>query len=229
MAQVPVIVISSSRAGAGKTTLALNLAAALWQDKYKVKLFAPDNEKISTFLEARRQLNKKRGVHLPVPQIISTISEIETPDSPETVLVADIPTAANTEYLQVFSSAHTLITVARTKEDIDWPLSDPYLNLIWNAKKNIAARGIKYLNWIVVENEQRPQNEPLTNILASLSRRYGFRVSPPLKNREAYTHINEGYCAADMVDEKAGLKMAMADVYARREILTLTDFMWQQK
>jgi hypothetical protein len=45
--------------------------------------------------------------------------------------------------------------------------------------------------------------------------------------REAFCHIQDGFCAADMLLAPQFFKMTMADVYARREILTLTDFLWK--
>ncbi|MBR3502563.1 MAG: hypothetical protein IKO06_06620, partial [Alphaproteobacteria bacterium] len=53
MTETPVIVISSAKAKSGKTTLTLNLAAALWADGYKVQLFAPESDDIRRFLQQR--------------------------------------------------------------------------------------------------------------------------------------------------------------------------------
>lgn len=227
MSKIPVIVISSPKAGTGKTTLALNLAAALWADGYKVFLFAPDND-VAQFLQKRREFCREHNIELPIPQVVSQLSELPQEPVEKTVLIADIPTERNDIYAKIFNQAHTLITVVDNPSDVNWNMSDGYINLIWNVKKSIAAHGIKYLNWIVVADLK---DENATDWSASMNdsaRKYGFRIAPPLKYRLAYQHLQDGYCAADMVTDNKVFAMTFADVYARREILKLTDDLWRQ-
>lgn len=224
--ETPVIVISSSVKGVGKTTLALNLAAALWSDSYQVKLLAPHNLSVKQFMEQRRILREQSGTDLPLPEIIENLPNAENSNE-KTVIIADIPTDNMADYAAVFAKAHTLITVGRTAEDFEWPLTHPYINLIWEAKKNIAARGIKYLNWIAVLNGV-DDDADIKAGLATATKRFGFRVAEPLHDREAFRYVENGYCAADMANFRKLFKMSMSDVYARREILTLTDFLWQK-
>lgn len=224
--ETPVIVISSSVKGVGKTTLALNLAAALWSDSYQVKLLAPHNPLVEQFMEQRRILREQSGTDLPLPELIENLSDAES-NNEQTVIIADIPTDKMADYAAVFAKAHTLITVGKTVEDFEWPLTHPYINLIWEAKKNIAARGIKYLNWIAVLNGVDDDADIKTG-LAAATKRFGFRVAEPLHDREAFRYVENGYCAADMANFRKLFKMSMSDVYARREILTLTDFLWQK-
>lgn len=226
MQEIPIIVISSATPNVGKTTLALNLAAALWSDGYKVKLLAPHNAKVGYFLEQRQNLCRQTGVELPLPELIEQIEDNVEP-AEKTVIIADIPTAENEKYANVFAKAHTLITVATDVADLEWPLTHPYVSLIWEAKKNIAARGIKYLNWIAVLNQV--EDEVDLSQLQDAVKRFGFRVAEPLHYRQAFQYIENGYCAADMAQFRKLFKMSMPDVYARREILTLTDFLWQNK
>lgn len=225
--ETPVIVISSSVKGVGKTTLALNLAAALWSDSYTVKLFAPHNETVRQFMEQRRNLRTQSGVDLPLPVLIDDFSEANL-GGDKTVVIADIPSDDAESCAEVFTKAHTLITVGKSAADFEWPLTHPYINLIWEAKKNIAARGIKYLNWIAVLNQTCEDGEAIKQSLAAATKRFGFRVAEPLHDREAFRYIENGYCAADMANFRKLFKMSMSDVYARREILTLTDFLWQK-
>ncbi|MBR3675619.1 MAG: hypothetical protein IKN71_00585 [Alphaproteobacteria bacterium] len=227
MQETPIIVISSAIPNVGKTTLALNLAAALWSDNYKVKLFAPHNAKVRYFLEQRENLRRQTGVELPLPELIEQIENNDEP-AEKTVIIADIPTSENEKYAAVFAKAHTLITVAGNAADLHWPLTHPYVSLIWEAKKNIAARGIKYLNWIAVLNQINGEGADSTSQLQDAVKRFGFRVAEPLHYRQAFQYIENGYCAADMAKFRKLFKMSMSDVYARREILTLTDFLWQK-
>ena len=225
--EIPVIVISSSVKGTGKTTLALNLAAALWSDSYRVKLLAPHNPQVAQFMEQRQILREQSGIDLPMPELIADLNNVDE-SAEKNVIIADIPTENAADYAFVFAKAHTLITVGKAVQDFEWPLSHPYINLIWEAKKNIAARGIKYLNWIAVLNQADEASADIKQSLAAATKRFGFRVAEPLHDREAFRYIDNGYCAADMADFRKLFKMSMSDVYARREILTLTDFLWQK-
>lgn len=227
MSEIPVIVISSPQQQSGKTTLALNLAAALWSDGYHVNLFMPENTVVDDFISRRLEFCMRYKISLPAPRSITDLSDMVPSSDTKEVIIADIPTAQNEKYADIFSKAHTLITIADKPSVMQWELNDPYLNLIWQAKKNIAARGIKYLNWIAVANLKSEKD--WRSSLDDLSHRYGFRIAPPLKNRQAYRHTDEGYCAADMTGNSKIFKMSFEDVYARREILKLTDFLWQQK
>lgn len=221
---VPLIAISSPKAGAGKTTLAFNLATALLRDGYKVGVYSQNT---ADFLQKRKELSKNN----PTLKMLRNISKENLfTDIYEdcSAVIADVPTEQNSEFLPVFSKAHTLITLVQNENDIKWQPSDAYLNLIWNVKKHQAAAGIKCLNWVVIENKAAAENDSLSILLQQQSRRFGFRTAAALQNRESYRHIKDGYGAADLISSKA-LNMSMADVYARRELLVLADFIWQHK
>lgn len=227
MSNIPVIVISSSVAGVGKTTLMLNLAAALWSDGYQVRLFAPHNPTVENFIKQRRILREQSNTDLPMPILMHNFNT-DVQDADNAVILADIPTAENAAYKHIFTKAHTLISVATNPKDLQWELTNPYMNLVWETKKSVAARGIKYLNWIAVLNMASEQQPAAVSELALAAKRFGFRVAEPVQTRDAFRYIENGYCAADMAEFRKLFKMSMADVYARREILTLTDFLWQK-
>ena len=179
--ETPIIVISSPRKGTGKTTLALNLAAALWSDGYKVGLFAPQNPEVKQFMEQRQILRSQSRMDLPMPYLLEK-SDLQADSSEKTVVIADIPTANATDYADIFAKAHTLITVGQTADDFDWQLTHPYVNLVWEAKKNIAARGIKYLNWIAVVNQTVDDDGNIKGYFSikdkNLRRRSNYRAAP---------------------------------------------------
>ena len=231
MANVPVIVISSSTPNVGKTLLAINLSAALWTDNYKVKLYAPQNKEIYEFLEKRKKLCSEKHIKMPMPEIIERITDNyiagDNDDNREkTVIIADIPTAENEKNAEVFSLAHTLISAGKKVEDLQWNFSDSYMELIWKTKKNIAAGGRKYLNWIAVLNSDVKLTDNYEQKLQNNARRYGYRVAEPLHYRRAFCSLDRGYCAADAAQFHKILPMSMEDVYARRDILKLTEFLW---
>lgn len=220
----PLIVISSKRAETGKTTLAFNLAAALLKDGYTVGIHSEFTE---IFLQKRQEL-LKTNTGLKMPRQLTKEDLLSDNFGDCSVVIADVPASQNEAFIPVFSKAHTLITLVQNRQDADWRSDDSYLNLIWTAKKNQAAAGIRYLNWIVVRNMADSADEEFGQELDKQSRRLGFRSRPVLENREVYTHIKEGFSVADQLSCKT-LQMSMADVYARRELLILADFMWQHK
>lgn len=224
MTDVPLIAISSPKVGAGKTTLAFNLIAALLRDGYRVGVYSQSAE---DFLQKRSALIQNNPT-MKMPENITKENLLAQNYGDVTAVVADIQTEQNKDFIPVFSRAHTLITIVQNSDDILWQPSDSYLNLVWNVKKHQAAAGIKYLNWVVVENKVVSEDDELSNQLVLQSRRFGFRPAPALEQRKAYTHIAEGYGAADLIGAKT-INMSMADVYARRELLVLADFVWQQK
>lgn len=224
MSEVPIIVISSPFVQCGKTTLSLNLAAALWNDGYQVSLFAPKNETVMQFLRQRRKLCADKKINLPMPKLIDNLSAKESDD--KEVFIAVIPAENMHDYEQIFNQAHTLVTIITSVKDAFFSAASDYLTLIWNAKKHIAARGVKNANWILVPYIAKNLDED-KNKLNEAARRYGFRVADILPYRDAYNHIKEGYCAADMKQYDSVFHMSFADVYARREILCLADFFWK--
>lgn len=227
--EIPVIAVTSQISGTGKTTLVLNLAAALWQDGYHVRLSLPDAE---TFLQKRRSFCQANSLSLPFPEIIAP-DKLFSPVSGENnkqAAIVEIPASANADNIPLLARAHTLLTVINNRSEVCWTPDNEYLNFIWQVKKAAALTGRKYLNWVVTENHVFSDDKEATEVPAEdFARRYGFRLSPALQCREAYRHVADGYCAADMLDFSGNLKMTLADVYARREILQLTDFMWRQK
>ena len=226
MTETPLIVVSSCEHEVGKTTVALNLAAALWSDGYKVKLFAPHNWAVADFMAKRRQMTEQCKADMPVPQIIENINgEFED----NSVIIAVIPSDKNEKYTDVFAAAHTLLSIGCEKKDFDWSFSHPYINLIWQVKKKAAARGVKHFNWIVVQNQIHDENEILSTDLQSRAKQLGYRLAEPLYWRNAYRYVTNGYCAADMAKCRQIFKMSMDDLYARREILNLTDDLWKHK
>ena len=228
MAEIPIIVISSSREGTGKTTLALNLAAAMWCDGYNVGLLTQNNVAVQNFMQKRREVCTQHNIKMPFPYLLQNMEELPFDTVEKSVIIADIAAADTQKYAAIFERAHTLITVAASREDLNWGINHPYANVVWQAKKLRAAKGMPFMNWIVVPDQLTAASVNFTDELGELAKRHGFRVAAPLHYRSAFQHITEGYCAADMAVFSKVFPMTLADVYARREILTLTDFLWQQ-
>ena len=220
----PLIAISSPKPGAGKTTLAFNLVSALLHDGYNVGIYSDFTPE---FLQKRLELQKSESA-LKLPQNSSKENLFAGNFNDCNAVIVEVTSAQNSDFIPILAQVHTLITLLKSENDLSWQPSDSYLNLVWNVKKQQAAHGIKYLNWAVAENELNSPTGILSQQLEQQSRRFGFRLAPALSKREAYTCIKYGYGAADLIST-GKLKMSMSDVYARRELLILADFIWQQK
>ena len=222
MNSLPIIVVSSPKEKSGSSVLALNLAGALWNDGYKVGLFSSDLSETDAFLKAREKFNKAKNAKIFMPK------RVENPAQSDEIsaLVADIKAKDYQQYEEAFNQAHTLITPLNSENDISWQANDAYLNFIWKIKKNQASRGIKYLNWIIVPYLKNDTPD-FSDKLQTQAKRFGFKIAPAIYYRDEYMHINEGYCASDLRDKKLEDMMTLKDVYARREILQLTDFIWK--
>ncbi len=220
----PIIVVSSPKPKIGNSVLSLNLAGALWNDNYDVGLFSSQQNKIDSFLKARAEFSKKNKADLIMPKHISEFNK----QLDISALVADISATDYNCHKDIFSNAHTLITPLNYKDDILWKSNDKYLNFIWDVKKVQASHGIKYLNWIIVPYIKDGNND-FSDELSEQAKKYGFRLAPAIYYREEYMHVKEGYCSADLQKNKLEKLMTMGDVYARREILQLAEFIWQKK
>ena len=222
MNSLPIIVVSSPKEKIGSSVLALNLAGALWNDGYKVGLLSSDASETATFLKERAKFSQAKNAKIFMPKQIQNLTQNTEIDA----IVADIKAKDYQQYEEVFNQAHTLITPLNSENDISWQANDAYLNFIWKIKKNQAARGVKYLNWILVPYLKQNTTD-FSDKLQTQAKRFGFKIAPAIYYRDEYMHINEGYCASDLRDKKLEDMMSLKDVYARREILQLTDFIWK--
>ncbi len=104
-----------------------------------------------------------------------------------------------------------------------------YANYIWDVKKYLAAQGKTYLNWIVAGNKVSALNSRNKTLvfeyLEKLSKLYGFRVCPGLKDRVIYKELFlEGLTVLDMQHEELRRRMSVSHIAAKREIRNLAEF-----
>lgn len=224
MVDTPIIVISSPKHKNGSSVLALNLAGALWNDGYQVGLFSSNPDEIRKFLVSRIKFCSSQNIKLAQPKLLTNINDL----AGLSAVIADISADKYQENEAIFNAVHTLITPLNNENDISWQPDDEYLNFIWKIKKNQASQGKKYLNWIIVPYLQKSGSVEFLH-LSEASRRYGFRIAPAIYYRDEYMHISNGFCSADLRDENLTHLMSLNDVYARREILKLADFIWKKQ
>lgn len=104
-----------------------------------------------------------------------------------------------------------------------------YANYIWDVKKFLAAQGKTYLNWIVTGNKISALNSRNKNMvfeyLEKLSKLYGFRICPGLKDRVIYKELFlEGLTVLDMHNNDLKRRMSVSHIAAKREIRALAEF-----
>ena len=206
MVDTPIIVISSPKRKNGSSVLALNLAGALWNDGYQVGLFSSNPDEIRKFLVSRIKFCSSQNIKLAQPKLLTNINDL----AGLSAVIADISADKYQENEAVFNAVHTLITPLNNENDISWQPDD------------------EYLNWIIVPYLQKSGSVEFLH-LSEASRRYGFRIAPAIYYRDEYMHISNGFCSADLRNEKLANLMSLNDVYARREILKLADFIWKKQ
>lgn len=221
-----IIVISSLNAQAGKTLLSAHLGVMLCKD-YKIAFFdsAGENSALASFVAARYHLNLSKNYRLQVP-VYHTLSKAELNNQAQNfdAVILDAPDP------KFFPEADVLITPLARKEGLNALSSAeaPFAALIWDSKKRRAAAGKNAFRWVVVPNDDYTPEQ--ARRLAETGRFVGFEVAPRLPRRTEFaTGLKTGITVADKDNESLGNLFAMADLYARRDLKKITDFIWQNK
>lgn len=223
MAQV--IVINSPNTQTGKTLFAAHLAVMLAKDYQTAVLDNVNNSPLAMFVAKRYTLNLGKDYNLPIPQYYSlrksVLSEI---DSRYDAIILDSPDA---EY---FQAADVVLTMLRGKDALQnlTAQNSLFASLIWEAKKQRAASGKNTFRWIVCPNDAySPEN---MQQLKNAGRFLGFMVAPLLNWREEYGKgFRQGVTVSDKDRPELKTLFDLPDLYARRNLKKLTDFIWQNK
>ncbi len=224
MAQV--IVISSLNAQSGKTLLSAHLSVMLCKD-YKTALFdsAAEKSPLAAFIAARYHLNLSKNYNLFVPAYHSlTKTELTNNLSHFDAVILDAPDP------NFFPEADVLITPVKGKSGLS-ALSEAkasFASLVWDAKKRRAAMGKNAFRWVVVPNDDFSSAEEQQ--LQKTGRFAGFEVAPRLPHRAEFeTGLKTGITVMDKDIKSLESLFKMPDLYARRDLKKITDFIWQNK
>ena len=224
MAQV--IVISSLNAQSGKTLLSAHLSIMLCKD-YKTALFdsAAEQSPLAAFIAARYHLNLSKNYNLFVPTYHSlSKTELTNNLSHFDAIILDAPDS------KFFPEADVLITPVKGKNGLDAlnGAKAPFAALVWDAKKRRAAMGKNAFRWVVVPNDDFSSVEEQQ--LKKTGRFAGFEVAPRLSRRAEFeTGLKTGVTVMDKDIKGLESLFKMPDLYARRNLKKLTDFIWQNK
>lgn len=101
-----------------------------------------------------------------------------------------------------------------------------YAEMVWDAKKNKAAKAAKPIDWIVIRNRLSPldahNKRRVEASIKELSRRVGFRFEPGLSERVIYRELFlKGLTLLDFGMEGVGGSMTMSHVAAKQELRDL--------
>ena len=101
-----------------------------------------------------------------------------------------------------------------------------YSEMVWEARKQKAAREHKSINWIVMRNRMSMINarnkQKVADGLKDLSTRLGFRLAPGFGERVIYRELFlSGLTLLDLTDEGSAISFTMSHVAARQELRDL--------
>lgn len=221
-----IIALTSFNHLSGKTLIAAHLAVMLAKD-YKTAVFEEANKQssLSEFIAKRCHLtiSDKHALSLPTyHQLFKTnFKELSVPFD---VVILDSPAA---EFLPL---ADIVITPLRHLEGFT-SLSNaqsPFASTIWEAKKQRASKGKNTFKWIVLPNDDDTAFDNLQ--LQKSAQLLGFEIAPRLENRAEYAQgIKTGITVIDKDIQSLKNLFDMSDLYARRNLKKITDFIWRNK
>lgn len=239
------IVFANEKGGTGKSTTAVHVAIALASRGARVACIDLDSRQRTLFryLENRRDTIARRRISLPMP-----VFEVFEHDSQATLdrqverlgaendfLIFDTPGRDDKYARLVATRANTLVTPINDSF-VDFDLIGQvdaenfkvrklsfYAELIWEARKERAKTDGVTIDWIVVRNrlhnmEARNQQR-MTNAIAELSKRVGFRSVPGLNERVIYRELFPS--GLTLIDKGHLGQLATAHIAARQELREL--------
>lgn len=223
MAQI--IVINSSNTQTGKTLFAAHLAVMLAKDYKTAVLDDVNNSPLAMFVAKRYTLNMGEHYNLPIPQYYSLKKGIlDELNNQYDAIILDSPDA------DYFQSADIVLTMLRGEEALQnlTAKNSLFATLIWEAKKQRAAAGKNSFRWIVCLNDNySPEN---LQQLKNAGKFSGFTVAPLLNWRDEYGKgLQQGVTVSDKDRPELKTLFDLPDLYARRNLKKLTDFIWQNK
>jgi chromosome partitioning protein len=245
MASAHHIVFANEKGGTGKSTTAVHVAIALAARGAKVACIDLDTRQRTMFryLENRAATIKRRGAALPIPDFAvfdgDNLANLERiTDSfagSHDFIIFDTPGRDDPYARFVATRANTLVTPINDSF-VDFDLIGQvdaetfkvkrlsfYAELIWEARKERAKTDGVTIDWVVVRNrlhnmEARNQQR-MTEAIAELSKRVGFRALPGLNERVIYRELFPS--GLTLIDKGHLGQLATAHIVARQELREL--------
>ena len=245
MAKAHHIVFANEKGGTGKSTTAVHVAIALASRGARVACIDLDSRQRTLFryLENRRDTINRRKIILPMPTFevfehdsqATLERQVERLGAEHDFLVFDTPGRDDKYARFVATRANTLVTPINDSF-VDFDLIGQvdaenfkvrklsfYAELIWEARKERAKADGVTIDWVVVRNrlhnmEARNQQR-MTDAIAELSKRVGFRSLPGLNERVIYRELFPS--GLTLIDKGHLGQLATAHIVARQELREL--------
>jgi len=245
MANAHHIVFANEKGGTGKSTTAVHVAIALASRGAKVACIDLDSRQRTLFryLENRQATMTRRGITLPTPSFevfehdshATLERQVERLGRENDFLIFDTPGRDDPYARFVATRANTLVTPINDSF-VDFDLIGQvdaesfkvrklsfYAELIWEARKERARADGVTIDWVVVRNrlhnmEARNQQR-MTDAIAELSKRVGFRSVPGLNERVIYRELFPS--GLTLIDKGHLGQLATAHIVARQELREL--------
>ncbi|MBB4618329.1 division plane positioning ATPase MipZ [Sphingomonas abaci] len=237
-----VIVFANEKGGTGKSTTAVHVAIALAAKGARVSCLDLDHRQrtVGRYLDNRAQTIRSKGLDLPMPRHATHDGESE--DFFEATwrelerdcdyLVVDTPGRDDYFARTAATLSNTLVT-PMNDSFVDFDLIgqvDPdtyqvtrpsfYSELIWDARKQRARADGTTIDWVVLRNRlqhiEARNMRRVSDALAQLAKRVGFRIIPGLGERVIYREMFPQ--GLTMIDAKAIGSMGIGHVAARQEL-----------
>jgi len=246
-----VIVVGNEKGGAGKSTIAMHIAAALVKSGLRVGAIDLDRRQrtLTRYLENRARWSAELAAPLAMPQLAGLPIE---PDASALsgalagfaltadFIVIDAPGADTAISRAAHACADTLITPLNDSF-VDFDLLgevDPethavlrpsfYAEMVWECRKLRAQSARRPIDWVVTRNRlatgtiESRNRQRVGEALKALSTRIGFRLAPGLSERVVFREMfPRGLTLIDLLDSQVGGGLRMGDVAARQELRDL--------
>lgn len=224
MAQI--IVINSINSASGKTLFAAHLAVMLAKD-YKTVVMddLKNTSPLADFIARRYTLNLSGAYSFPIPQYQTLTKEnLEQGEQNFDVIILDSPDS------KYYPKADIMLTILSGQEGLNAAREKNSLfsSLIWEAKKKRAADGKSAFRWVILPNDDFTPTE-MGEVIKN-GRFLGFNVAPKLERRKEYVQaLVSGITVVDKDLPALKSLFDLPDLYARRNLKKITDFIWQNK
>ena len=238
------ILVGNEKGGAGKSTVAVHLAAALLHEGARVVIVDLDARQQSTghFFANRAAWDAAHGAGLPQPGRVVPVRDAESLQAafsePADFVVVDTP-GADTELSRAAHGFADLIVTPMNDSFVDFDMLgviDPitlevlrpslYAETVWEARKARAIRGGRPIDWVVLRNRlasvEARNRRRVDERLATLSRRVGFRPIAGLRDRVIYRELFPfGLTVSDLSRTVRPVQVSLTHVAARQELRVL--------
>lgn len=244
MSAARIIVIGNEKGGAGKSTVAVHLAAALLHEGARVAVIDLDlrQQSMGHFFANRATWAAAQGAGLPQPSTIASVDDLDTLSAAlgqaADFIVVDTP-GADTELSRAAHGRADLIVTPMNDSFVDFDMlgvinpvtlevirPSLYAEAVWEARKARAARKEGSIDWVVLRNRlasvEARNRRRVDERLATLSRRAGFRPIAGLRDRVIYRELFPfGLTVMDLSRTVRPVQVSLAHVSARQELRLL--------